>query len=107
MLRLFLTKMLVTMSRHFWQQTQKYITKTSGKNIAIKVLILGWQKWQNLAFLMKYAFFDRTNNDIFGSKFLSSLNIFCSERESVPEKFATRLHHTRFRNYYQIILVVF
>ena len=51
------------MTPHFWQQTQNYITTTLGENVAIEVLILGWQKWQNPAFftiiLMKCAFFDK------------------------------------------------
>jgi len=36
MLRLFLTKMLVTMTQHFWQQTQNCTTKKLGENVAIK-----------------------------------------------------------------------
>jgi len=50
--------MLVTMTLHFWQQTQNFITKKLDENVAIKVLILGWQKVQNPAFFMKSAFFD-------------------------------------------------
>jgi len=42
--------MLVTMTPHLWQQTQNYITKRLGENVAIKILTLGWQKWQNAAF---------------------------------------------------------
>jgi len=48
--------MLVTMTPHFYQQTQNYITKKLRKNVAIIVLILGWQKWQNAAFLTKSVF---------------------------------------------------
>jgi len=51
MLCLFLTKMLVTMTPHFWQQTDNYITEKLGKNVAIKVLIPGWR---NPAFLTKF-----------------------------------------------------
>jgi len=71
MLRLFLTKMLVTMTPHFRQQTQTYITKISGENIAIKVLVLGWQKWQTSAFLTKFltkSVFLRTKYDILAAK---------------------------------------
>jgi len=62
MLRLLLTKKLVTMTLHSSQQTQDYITKKLSNSVAIKVLILSWQKWQNPAFLTKFltksAFFD-------------------------------------------------
>ena len=77
-LRLFPTKMLVTMTRHFWQQTQNCITKKSDENVAIKVLILGWQNgriqhfwlnfWRNLCFW-------GTKNEFFGVKILCSLHI--------------------------------
>ena len=33
-LRLFVTKMLVTMTPQFWQQTQNYTTKKLGENVA-------------------------------------------------------------------------
>jgi len=42
MLRLFLT-VILTMTQHFWQQTQNDITKKLGEHVAIKVLIFGWQ----------------------------------------------------------------
>jgi len=32
------------MTPQFWQQTQNYIAKKFGENVAIKVLIEGWQK---------------------------------------------------------------
>jgi len=74
MLCLVLTKMTVTRTPHFWQQTQNYIKKLD-KNAAIKVLIVGWQKWQNPVFkdffLTKSAFL--TNN--IGGKILWSLSI--------------------------------
>jgi len=40
MLRSFLTKMLVIMTQHFWQQTQNYITKKFGENVEINVIML-------------------------------------------------------------------
>jgi len=53
--------MLVTMTGHFWQQTQSCITKKSDENVAIKVYIV-LVKWQNPAFLtnilMKSALID-------------------------------------------------
>jgi len=45
--------MSVTITPHFWQQTVNYITKKLRGNVAIKVLILGWQEWQNPASLTK------------------------------------------------------
>ena len=72
MLCLFLTKMLITMTPHFWQQTQKYITKKLRKIIAIKVHIFGWQKWQNPAFLTKFltksSFFDEQKMTFLAAK---------------------------------------
>ena len=32
------------MTPHFWQQTQNYITKNLGENVAINVLVFGWQE---------------------------------------------------------------
>jgi len=39
MLRLFLTKMFVTMTAHSWQQTENYVTWKFGGNDAIEVLL--------------------------------------------------------------------
>jgi len=54
MLCLFPTKMLVTVTLHFWQQNQTYITKKLGKNVAIKVFILGWQKMAKIQHFWRY-----------------------------------------------------
>jgi len=65
MLRLFLTEMLVTMTPKFLATNSEhnYATRKLGEDIAMEVLILCWQKWQNPAFLTKFltksAFLDK------------------------------------------------
>jgi len=53
------------MSRHFWQQTQKYITKTSGENIAIKVLGKNSKMWH---FCRNLGSLTNDKNDILVAK---------------------------------------
>jgi len=75
MLRLFLTKMLVTMTALLVTNSE-LITKKLGENITIKVLIFRWQKWQNPAFLTKFlkksVFFDKRKMTFLAAKSLSS-----------------------------------
>ena len=54
MLRLFLTKMLVTMIPHSWQQTENHIAWKLGENVAIHVLIWNGKTLQDLGFLTKF-----------------------------------------------------
>jgi len=70
------------MTLHSWQQNQYYITKKLGENVAIKVLILGWQKWQNPAFLTKFltksAFFDERKMTFWRQNLLKPTDIASS-----------------------------
>jgi len=59
MLRLFLTKTLVTTTPHFWQPTQNYITKKLGENVTAKSLYLVGEQWQNPRLWTKSAFLNK------------------------------------------------
>ena len=64
------------MTPHFWQQTQNYITKKLGENVAIKILMLGWQKGHKPAFLTniftKSAFFEDRIMTFLAAKFFGA-----------------------------------